>query len=66
MVINIEHDKAKMAPVSFGDVVGPVPTSYPVPSLLAIPQSSSNIVPPPNIFPGSMVGVIVYPGPSLG
>ncbi len=66
IVINIEHDKAKMAPVNFGDVVGPIPTSFPVPSLLAVPQPSSNVVPPPNIFPGSMVGVIVYLRQSLG
>jgi hypothetical protein len=63
MVINIEHEKAKMAPVSFGDdKVGPVPSSLPVPSLLAQPSSnpgsSSNLASVPNTFPGApMVSV---------
>ena len=52
MVINIEHENAKMAPVNFGDKVGPVPNSLPVPSLLAVPGSSSNLAPLPNMFPG--------------
>ena len=64
MVINIEHENAKMAPVNFGDKVGPVPNSLPVPSLLAVPGSSSNLAPLPKMFPGPpMVSVKIRTSP---